>query len=68
MGEVTSLEAAGKSGQRLIEAVVRQSGGALYIAAIRFIHDHRRPGRLVNVIIQKSIYERFRSAFTEKGP
>lgn len=70
MGVVTSLDAAGKPGQRLRVAGVRQSwrraftsrGDPIYFMTIEDLEG------VVNVIIQKSVYDHFRSALSDKGP
>lgn len=70
MGVVTSLDAAGKPGQRLRVAGVRQSwrraftgrGDPIYFMALEDLEG------VVNVVIPKTIYDRFRSVLTDKGP
>lgn len=70
LGVVTSVDAAGRSGQRLRVAGVRQSwrraftsrGDPIYFMALEDLEG------VVNIIISKAIYDRFRSALTDKGP
>ncbi len=70
MGVVTSVDAAGRPGQRLRVAGVRQSwrraftsrGDPIYFMALEDLEG------VVNVVIPATIYDRFRSALTDKGP
>ncbi len=70
MGVVTSVDAAGRPGERFRVAGVRQSwrraftgrGDPIYFMALEDLEG------VVNIIITKTVYDRFRSVLTDKGP
>jgi len=70
MGVVTSVDAAGRPGQRLRVAGVRQSwrrsftsrGDPIYFMALEDLEG------VVNVVISAPVYSKYRSALTDKGP
>jgi DNA polymerase-3 subunit alpha len=70
IGAVTSVDAAGRPGERLRVAGVRQSwrraftgrGDPIYFMALEDLEG------VVNIIITKTVYDRFRPVLTDKGP
>jgi len=70
MGVVTSVDAAGRPGQRLRVAGVRQSwrrsftsrGDPIYFMVLEDLEG------VVNVVISAPVYSKYRSALTDKGP